>query len=252
MEHIHEKYKVYGLIGKNIGYSFSKNYFLKKFEREAIRADYVNFDWDNLESLAQLDIEKLNIHGFNVTIPYKTEIIPLLDQISDEAKAIGAVNCIVITENFKKIGYNTDYIGFEQSLLSQLNPSDKHALILGDGGAAKAVKYVLDKHNIAHQTATRNPVDNQYHFKEITSQKLADFSLIINTTPLGTYPNVDDVPPIPLDGLLASHLVFDLIYNPEKTRLLKAATSAGARVQNGYNMLVLQAEAGWKLWQTRK
>lgn len=252
MEHTHEKFKIYGLIGKNISYSFSRNYFLKKFENEGIAAEYVNFDWQNLEAFTQMEVRSLNIGGLNVTIPYKTDIIALLDDISEEAKAIGAVNCIVITKDFKKIGHNTDSIGFEQSLTPKLLPQDKNALILGDGGAAKAVKYVLEKLKIPFQTAARNPLNDQWHFNEITTEMLADFSILINTTPLGTFPNVDDFPPIPLDGIHSHQLVYDLIYNPEKTKLLKMAEKAGARIQNGYEMLVFQAEAGWKLWQSQK
>jgi shikimate dehydrogenase len=253
MEITPEKSEIYGLIGKNIGYSFSKNYFLKKFEHEKIeKADYLNFDIEDLSTVKQLWLHESRLKGFNVTIPFKSEIIPLLDSVSEEAKKIGAVNCVVINHERQTIGYNTDCIGFEKSLITLLQPMDKQALILGNGGAAKAVKYVLEKLQIAFHIVSRNPTSEQLSYEALTIDKLKEFNLIINTTPLGTYPKVNECPPIPLEGITKQHLVYDLIYNPEKTILLKHAEKKGARIKNGYEMLVLQAEAGWKLWQSHK
>lgn len=253
MEITPEKSELYGLLGKNISYSFSRNYFLNKFERENISgADYVNFDIEDIGSFKQLIESEPRLIGMNVTIPYKTSVLPLLDHISEEAKIIGAVNCIVITKNRQTIGYNTDYIGFKESLQKMVLPSDKNALLFGDGGAAKAVKFVLEKLDINYQTVTRNPISQQLSFDALTPEKLSEYNLLINTTPLGTYPNVHAYPPIPLEGITAQHLVYDLIYNPEKTKLLTFAEAKGARIKNGYEMLVRQAEAGWKLWQSGK
>lgn len=239
--------KTYGLIGKNIHYSFSANYFAEKFIRENIKdATYQNFDLENLNNVQHLFDN--NHSGYNVTIPYKEAIFPFLDDISPEAKAIGAVNTIKVIDN-KKIGHNTDCHGFEKSLIPLLKPHHKKALILGYGGAAKAIEFVLKKIGIPHLIAVRNPkIATQITFDAIDKKIIENHQIIINCTPLGTFPNIDNFPPIPYEYLNDSHLLYDLIYNPEETTFLKKGKEKQATIKNGYEMLVLQAEKAWEIW----
>ncbi len=235
----------YGLVGRNISYSFSRQYFKTKFEDLNLNNTYQNLD---IESLSELDnVLKINeISGFNVTIPYKEAIIPYLDELDPISKAIGAVNCVDIKDG-RKVGFNTDIFGFEGSLKPLLNPWDKRALIFGDGGAAKAVKYVLNTLNIEYKIVSRR---GKYNYENLSVQAMQWANIIINTTPIGTYPMVDEVLPLPFDGINKSHLVYDLIYRPEKTKLLQIAENKGARIKNGYEMLVLQAEKSYEIWNS--
>lgn len=233
-----------GLIGKKISYSFSKKYFEKKFKDLSLdNYSYDLFDINNIH-----DIEKIfslpNLKGLNVTIPYKEKIFPYLDELSDEAKAVGAVNCISI-ENEKKTGYNTDIFGFQKSLWTQPQFLCQSALILGDGGAAKAVKYILEKNNIPYQTVSRK---SEINFENIEKKMVENHKIIIQCTPVGTFPNIDDVLHFPFDGISSKHFVIDLIYNPEQTLFLKKATEKGAKTLNGLYMLEQQAEKAWEIW----
>lgn len=234
----------FGLIGKNIAHSFSESYFSEKFKKENIsNCSYQIFDLESLEEIKKL-ISTKGLKGFNVTIPYKEEIIPFLDELSPTAQEIQAVNCVQILKG-KKIGYNTDAYGFEKSLLPLLQKHHKKALILGDGGAAKAVKYVLKKQKIEHLTVSRK---GAFIYSELTKEIIEDHNLIMNCTPLGTFPKVEEFPLIPYEFLTKKHLLYDLIYNPAQTLFLKKGKSNLAQTKNGYEMLVLQAEKSWKIW----
>lgn len=236
----------FGLIGRNISYSFSQKYFADKFKRESIEdATYEIFDLNSIEEVEKI-FQIKDLTGLNVTIPYKEEILNYLDELDPISKEIGAVNCIKI-KNGKKIGFNTDAFGFEKSLIPHLEFYHQNALILGDGGAAKAIKFVLNKHLIHFETVTRT---GNLKFKDLTKEMVQDHYLIINCTPLGTYPNVEECPPIPYEYLNSQHFLYDLIYNPEKTKFLELGEKSGAKSKNGFEMLVLQAEKSWEIWNT--
>ena len=204
---------------------------------------YDIFDLQNVKEVDDL-FTNASLVGLNVTIPFKEKIIPFLDELSDEAEKIGAVNCIVIKDKVKK-GYNTDVFGFEKTLLIHQQPIHHSALILGNGGAAKAVQYVLQKLNIPYQFVTRNGALN---FQNLTSEIVAQNPLIIQCTPVGTFPNVDDCLDFPFEGIHENHLVIDLIYNPDYTAFIKKASEKGAKTVNGYYMLEQQAEKNWEIW----
>lgn len=239
--------RTFGLIGKNINYSFSKSYFSKKFEKEKIDAEYLNFDLRNIREFRDVIKESLNLSGLNVTIPYKQEIITFLDEMSPEAKEIGAVNTIKVKGN-KLIGHNTDYIGFSESIRPFFKPEHKKALILGTGGASKAVEYAFQNLNIETKFVSRNSGKNKIGYQELSEEILQEYTIIVNTTPLGTFPDVMDHPAIPFEFLNEKHLVYDLIYNPATTALLKLAAEQGAITTNGLKMLELQAESAWDIW----
>ncbi len=240
--------KTYGLIGKNISYSFSKKYFTEKFKQEGLSSlKYVNFDIQDI-SEAEVILSDTAVAGLNVTIPYKETIIPLLDGLSHEASTIGAVNTIQFLDDGRKIGYNTDYIGFKESLTPLLRPHDTKALILGTGGAAKAVAYALDELNISFLKVSRQKNERQISYEEITPEILKSYTIIINCTPIGTFPNKENNMPISTRYFTSDHLVYDLIYNPEMTVFLHKAKEKGAIVKNGYEMLKIQAESAWKIW----
>lgn len=236
----------FGLIGRNISYSFSKKYFEQKFQKLFLKNhSYEIFDIENLNQFPEI-LKTDNIKGINVTIPYKEQIIPFLDELSDEAKEIGAINCILIKEGKTK-GFNTDTFGFEKTLLLHKKPHHNSALILGNGGAAKAVKYVLEKQNIPYITIARNTETN---FENITENLVKENLLIVQCTPVGTFPNVDDTLHFPFEYITENHLVIDLIYNPTLTKFLKISAEKGAKTINGYYMLEQQAEKAWEIWNT--
>lgn len=242
-----EKHQL-GIIGRNISYSFSKKYFEDKFQRLMLKNySYTVFDLEDISEVVKV-FEKPNLIGLNVTIPYKEKILPYLDELSDEAAKIGAVNCILIKDNLKK-GFNTDVFGFEKTLLLHKKDFHTSALILGNGGAAKAVQYVLNSINIPFQTVSRN---SDLNFENITKEIVAENPLIIQCTPVGTFPNVDDCLDFPFEGMSEKHLIIDLIYNPNYTSFIKKASEKGAKTANGYYMLEQQAEKNWEIWNFPK
>ncbi len=237
-----------GLIGRNISYSFSKKYFENKFKELHISdCSYDIFDLQNIEEIETIFNLK-NLIGFSVTIPYKEQIIPYLDTLSEEADKIGAVNCVAI-QNGKRIGYNTDAFGFEKTLLKHKTPQQNSALVLGDGGAAKAVKFVLEKNHIPYKTVSRK---SDINFESLNSEIVSKHPIIIQCTPVGTFPNVNDCVTFPFEGITPEHLVIDLIYNPEETQFMKNAKKNGASVVNGLYMLEQQAEKAWEIWNYAK
>ena len=236
--------KIYGLIGKDIDYSFSRNYFNSKFKKlQILENEYINFDLKNISDFKKINLS--NIYGFNVTIPYKESIIHLLDEVSDEASIIGAVNTIKII-NGKLKGYNTDYIGFSKSLK---NKKYYRALIFGSGGACKAIQFSLMKLNIKFKVVSRQKKAHFINYDNL-EKEIINSDLIINTTPLGTYPNVNDKIQIPYELINKSHTCYDLIYNPEKSSFLLECESQGATIKNGLEMLELQEEASWDIWNS--
>ena len=244
-----EKPKRFGLLGKNIDYSFSRNYFSKKFSDENLtNHSYVNFDLPSLEGFEQILYNEPNLNGLNVTIPYKKEVIPFLDYITEESKLIGAVNTIVWNDSGKTIGHNTDHTGFRIALTKHVETIPKKALILGTGGASAAVRYALESLNCKVILVSRTAKKNELSYDDLDSKFIKNSQLIVNTTPLGTFPNLNEAPPIPYEYLNTNHLIFDLIYNPSETLFMKKGKQQGSKVINGYQMLVYQAEKSWELW----
>lgn len=240
----------YGLLGKNISYSFSKGYFTKKFEVEKRKDTYQNFDIECIEDFPEIVRETKNLRGLNVTIPYKESIIPFLDKLDSEAEKIGAVNTIKVKKSGELIGYNTDHYGFAKSLEPFFPFQEKTALILGTGGASKAIRYVLDALQFEYQIVSRNKTAETITYQEINQHILEDHCLLINCTPLGTYPVVEAFPQIPYHLLSKKHLLYDLIYNPPQTEFLKRGFAAGAKVCNGLAMLEYQANKSWAIWNS--
>lgn len=238
--------KTYGLIGKNISYSFSRNYFTEKFSKLGIiDCQYLNFDLNTIENFRGILSE--DIKGLNVTIPYKEQIMPFLDAIDNEARIIGAVNTIK-TSGGKLTGYNTDAIGFEKALKPYLKTFHKKALVLGTGGASKAVKYVLEKLGISVSLVSRHPKGNIIGYETIDQDSMCSHLLIVNCTPLGTFPGVEAHPEIPYQYITSRHILFDLIYNPAETAFLRKGKEQGAIIVNGLKMLEFQAEEAWRIW----
>lgn len=233
-----------GLIGRNISYSFSKKYFEQKFQKLLLsHYSYEIFELENLDNISEL-MKTLNLKGLNVTIPYKEKVIPFIDELSEEAQDIGAINCIKI-ENGKTKGYNTDAFGFEKTLLLHKQENQQSAIVLGNGGAAKAVKFVLTKHNIPFITVSRN---TEINYENLTPEQVSENLIIIQCTPVGTFPNVEDSVQIPFEALGKNHLIIDLVYNPEYSKFIKNAAEYGAKTVNGLYMLEQQAEKAWKIW----
>lgn len=240
--------KRYGLIGRTLKHSFSKTYFTKKFADEGItNCVYDNFELAVINEFPQLLTKFPDLKGLNITIPYKEEVIQYLTEKDAIVEAIGACNCIKI-EGANCIGYNTDSIGFLHSLKPQLKPHHKKALVLGTGGASKAVRYSLEALGIEFQFVSRAKAEGQLTYDDVSADVLADHHLIINTTPLGMYPNVDAAPALNYEALTPKHFLFDLTYNPEKTKFLAEGEKRGAQISNGYQMLIEQAEAAWNIW----
>jgi len=241
--------KLYGLIGFPLGHTFSPGYFNAKFAREGIDAEYKAFPIASISELHQLLELYPHLSGLNVTTPYKEQVIPLLDECDETATGIGAVNCINIADGKTK-GFNTDIIGFEQSLLPLLQPGMDKAIVLGTGGAARAVKYVLDKYKVSYTSVSRVEKDGLLSYTELTDEIIESHKIIINTTPLGMYPFTESYPPIPYGALGPQHLLYDLIYNPEFTTFLQKGKQQGAMIKNGLQMLELQADASWAIWNS--
>jgi shikimate dehydrogenase len=240
--------KKYGLIGFPLSHSFSKKYFSDKFINENIQGvEYNSYPLEDITALSALLNSEPMLAGLNVTIPYKEQVIPFLDELSDEVKEIGACNCISIKGTTLK-GYNTDVIGFEKSLKKKLKPYHQKALVLGTGGAAKAVYYILRKNQIPFLKVSRTNGENQITYESLTKEIIESHQLIVNTTPLGMYPEVNSFPPIPYQYLGDQHYLFDLVYNPAKTIFLSRGEERGAAIENGADMLVDQAEASWDIW----
>ncbi|TDQ09727.1 shikimate dehydrogenase family protein [Pedobacter metabolipauper] len=242
----------FGLIGFPLSHSFSKKFFTHKFETEQIAdCEYDLFPIEDIELLPALLADHTELRGLNVTIPHKLNVIRFLDEVDDAALQIGAVNCISILNNDGKRwlkGYNTDAFGFRTSLEPLLKDHHKKALVFGDGGAAKAVKYVLKTLNISFLVVSRKPGADSVSYAEVTPELLQEYTLLINTTPLGMSPNIDSCPEIPYASLSEIHLAYDLVYNPEDTVFLQKAREHGAEIKNGLEMLYLQAEHSWYIW----
>lgn len=247
---VEEKTKLFGLLGKNISYSFSRGYFSEKFTKLNLEEyKYVNFDLQHIKDFSSVVEENKNLKGMNVTIPYKVDVIPFLDNLDKTAKAIGAVNTIKFTKEGSLKGYNTDVFGFENSLIPLLKKHHKKALILGTGGASKAIAYALNKNDIKFKFVSRNPKEtNQISYESLSEEVLKEYTIIINSTPLGTSPDIEKCPNIPYQFITSKHILYDLIYNPDVTTFLSKGKEKGATIKNGLEMLKLQAEESWRIW----
>lgn len=244
--------KKFGLIGYPLGHSFSKNFFNEKFRSENICAEYVNFEIPTIEDFNKVLKANPTLCGLNVTIPYKEQIIGYLDELDKDAAAIGAVNVIKIDRSkgkLKLIGYNSDVLGFTQSIEGLLEPHHKKALILGTGGASKAINYGLKQLGLETLFVSRNRHnDNTITYSELTPEIMNDYKVIVNCTPVGMYPKADECPDIPYECLTPEHLLYDLLYNPDTTLFMKKGSDNGAIVKNGLEMLLLQAFGAWDIW----
>lgn len=239
----------FGLLGRNISYSFSKGYFTEKFSKEHFEGcTYENFDIPEINYFTELRKNNTDLNGLNVTIPYKEGVIPFLDKLSENAAQIGAVNTIKFTKKGKLKGYNTDYYGFKKSLEPLLQPHHKKALILGTGGASKGVAFALDQLDITYTFVSREAKENCIDYSLINATTFDNYQIIINCTPVGTSPNVDLYPLIPYEFFTEKHIAYDLIYNPAETQFLSKAKAQGAQIKNGLDMLIFQAEKAWKIW----
>ncbi|MEN8156597.1 MAG: shikimate dehydrogenase [Bacteroidota bacterium] len=245
----------YGLIGYPLGHSFSASFFTRKFEAEGIDAEYRNFPLENIAGVEDLVDGEPGLEGFNVTVPYKEQIIPHLDALNKTARAVGAVNTVRICQKndcTSLIGYNTDVVGFERSLKEHIKPNHTRALVLGTGGSSKAVVFVLDALGIEYRIVSRSRGEGVLSYEELDHSLVAEHPLIINTTPLGMHPDVDASPEIIYEAITPGHLLFDLVYNPEKTQFLSRGETQGASIVNGYDMLVYQAEGSWEIWNKKR
>ncbi len=241
----------YGLIGYPLGHSFSKNFFNQKFEDEGVDAVYENFEIPSVEVMQEVVDKNPNLRGLNVTIPYKQKVIPFLDSITPEAQAIGAVNVIKVMHIGKKTllkGYNSDVIGFTKSIEPMLEKFHKKALILGTGGASKAIDYGLRSLGLETVFVSRFKRDNTIQYADITSEVVKEYNVIINCTPCGMYPHADECPMLPYEAMNEHTILYDLIYNPDQTLFMKKGAEYGANTKNGLEMLLLQAFASWDIW----
>ena len=240
----------YGLIGFPLSHSFSQRYFTEKFSREHIQdAVFLNFSIPQVEDVSTIFSDHPQLKGLAVTIPYKKSIIKYLDETDDIVREISACNCVKIGAH-AKTGYNTDVIGFESSFVKNLKSHHAKALVLGTGGAASAVKFVLQKNGFEYLVVSRTASGKTISYNDVTDEILSEYSVIINCTPLGTYPNIQEAPPLPYNFLNASHYLFDLVYNPLITKFLEYGKKVNCTIQNGYEMLVIQAEENWKIWNS--
>ena len=245
--------KKYGLIGYPLTHSFSKSFFNQKFESEHIDAEYINFEIPTITDFKNVLKQNPTLNGINVTIPYKTQVIPFLDELTDNAKAIGAVNVIKLTKGYfgqtKLVGHNTDILGFKQSIEPLLDPTKhKKALILGTGGASKAIFHGLKQLGVESIFVSRTPIKDGLTYNDLTPAIIEAHTVIVNTTPVGMFPHSDACPDIPYEHITDQHLLYDLLYNPDETLFMKKGKQQGAEVKNGLEMLLLQAFAGWKIW----
>ena len=245
--------KKYGLIGYPLTHSFSKSFFNQKFESEHIDAEYINFEIPTITDFKNVLKQNPTLNGINVTIPYKTQVIPFLDELTDNAKAIGAVNVIKLTKGYfgqtKLVGHNTDILGFKQSIEPLLDPTKhKKALILGTGGASKAIFHGLKQLGVESIFVSRTPIKDGLTYNDLTPAIIEAHTVIVNTTPVGMFPHSDAYPDIPYEHITDQHLLYDLLYNPDETLFMKKGKQQGAEVKNGLEMLLLQAFAGWKIW----
>lgn len=245
----------YGLIGYPLGHSFSIGYFNEKFQNECIDAVYSNYEIPSIENLTEVLSLNPELKGLNVTIPYKEKVIGYLDSLSPEAKEIGAVNVIQISHKGNKLhlkGFNSDVIGFTQSIEPMLEPFHKKALILGTGGASKAVNFGLKSLGLDTMFVSRSQHTNAILYKDITADIIREYNVIINCTPCGMYPHTDECPQLPYEAMDSHTLLYDLIYNPDETLFLKKGKEKGATIKNGLEMLLLQAFASWKFWHSEE
>ena len=246
----------YGLIGFPLKHSFSAKFFTEKFAREGIDAEYLNFEIADILQLREVILFNQRLRGLNVTIPYKEQVIPFLNEITPEAEKIGAVNVIKIERrpndmyHHKLTGYNTDYVGFKNSISPMLRPeTDHNALILGTGGASKAVAQALSDLGLRWKYVSRAPHEDRFTYNQLSAEVLAQYTVIVNCSPVGTFPHADECPDIPYSLLSPGHILYDLIYNPSETLFLKKGKAQGATVKNGAEMLELQALAAWEIWR---
>lgn len=244
-------HSTYALIGYPLGHSFSKGYFTHFFEQQEIDAEYKNFELSSIEALPTILNDEPALRGFNVTIPYKQQVIPYLHELDTAAETIGAVNVVKVTrcnDHIHLKGYNTDAIGFSDSISPLLQSHHTHALILGTGGASKAVAYALQQLRLGIQYVSRTSREGILSYDELTPEIMARHTVIVNTTPLGMHPKIDECPPLDYTQITSRHLLFDVVYNPEKTLFLQRGEQAGATICNGMAMLIGQAKAAWRIW----
>lgn len=248
--------RTFGLIGYPLSHSFSKKFFSEKFETEKIAdCKYELYPIVHADEIKELIANHTSLCGLNVTIPHKVNVLPFLNEVDEAAAQIGAVNCISIKQTGERPflkGYNTDAYGFAESLKPMLEKHHQKALIFGDGGAAKAVKYVLSQLGIAYLSVVRNPAPNAILYSAITPALLSEYTVLINTTPLGMLPNLDSYPVIPYQHVTNQHLAYDLVYNPEETVFLAKVKAQGGKIKNGLEMLYFQAERSWEIWNNGK
>ena len=237
----------YGIIGNPLGHSFSRGFFTEKFAKEDIDAQYLNFQIPEIGKLPDILRENPELRGINVTIPYKTEVIQYLDELSDEAREIGAVNVVQIRNGHLK-GFNSDIIGFTKSIQPLLKPHHRKALILGTGGASKAIRVGLTRLGLKWKYVSRSPQEGMFTYDDLTADILREYEVIVNCSPVGMFPKVDECPAIPYEYLTPDNLLYDLVYNPETTLFMKKGALQGAIVKNGLEMLHLQAIASWEFW----
>lgn len=245
----------YGLIGYPLGHSFSKSYFNEKFENEKIDAEYINFEIPTLDSLPEILASNPELRGLNVTIPYKEKVISYLDSISPEARAIGAVNVIRVDHKGYNIflkGFNSDVIGFTKSIEPLLERFHKKALILGTGGASKAVNFGLKSLGLETVFVSRFERPGTIQYSQITPEIIQEYNVIVNCTPCGMYPHIDECPNLPYDAITSKNLLYDLLYNPDETLFMRNGAKHGATVKNGLEMLLLQAFASWEFWHNKE
>lgn len=243
--------RLYGLIGRTLRHSFSKDFFNKKFESEGINARYINFEIADIGQFMEVLAQYPALRGLNVTIPYKEAVIPYMDEMDEDAAKIGAVNVIRFMgrgANLRLKGYNSDVIGFSDSIAPLLTPERNKALVLGTGGAAKAIIRGLENLGVEPQRVSRSAREGVITYADLTEEIMATHKVIVNTTPLGMYPHTDEAPDIPYHLLTPEHLCYDLIYNPDITLFMKKSAEMGAETKNGLEMLLLQAFASWQIW----